>query len=48
MQNLLIAAVLFLSLGGFSRTVHADLKLATFDVDASPPVGSNLAYDPAI
>jgi hypothetical protein len=48
MQNLLIAAVLFLSLGGFSKTVHADLKLATFDVDASPPVGSNLAYDPAI
>lgn len=48
MRRLLIAAVLFLSLGGFSRSVQAQLKLATFDVDASPPVGSNLAYDPAI
>ena len=48
MRKLLIAAVLFLSLGGFSRSVLAQLKLATFDVDASPPVGSNLAYDTAI
>jgi hypothetical protein len=47
MPRLLIAAVLSLSVCCFSGTGQAELKLATFDVDASPPVGSNLAYDPA-
>ncbi|MFT5324591.1 MAG: hypothetical protein ACI8P0_002455 [Planctomycetaceae bacterium] len=48
MRRLLIAAVLSVSVCCFSRTGQAELKLATFDVDASPPVGTNLAYDPAI
>lgn len=28
--------------------INAELKLATFDVDATPPVGSELAYDTAV
>src|SRR6187399_1035773 len=36
-------ATVFLILG----VVRADpLRLATFDVDATPPIGSRLAYDP--
>lgn len=34
--------------GDFPGAVQAQLKLATFDVDATPPVGSNLTYDPMI
>lgn len=29
-----------------SSTAFAQVKIATFDVDASPPIGSPLAYDP--
>lgn len=43
MRRLPIAAVLSLSVCCFSETGQAELKLATFDVDASPPVGTNLA-----
>lgn len=32
----------------FPNTVQSQLKLATFDVDATPPVGSSLTYDPMI
>ncbi len=34
--------------GDFPGAVQAQLKLATFDLDATPPVGSNLTYDPMI
>jgi hypothetical protein len=32
----------------YPNTVQSQLKLATFDVDATPPVGSSLTYDPMI
>ena len=48
MRRLVIAAALFLLAGILSSTSQAELKLATFDVDASPPVGTALAYDPSI
>lgn len=32
----------------YPKTVQGQLKLATFDVDATPPVGSSLTYDPMI
>ena len=48
MRRIAIAAALFLLVGAFTSTSQADLKLATFDVDASPPVGTALAYDPSI
>ncbi|MBA2115238.1 hypothetical protein [Bremerella alba] len=42
--------ILLLSIGiasSYSSTLQADaLKIATFEVDASPPIGSPLAYDP--
>ena len=35
------------ALAGFSASVTASqIRIATFDVDATPPVGSELAYDP--
>src|SRR3954467_15214527 len=41
--------VLFLfaafSFGSF-RAVASDLRVATFDIDATPPIGSFMAYDP--
>src|SRR4030095_815260 len=39
---------LFLAFLALSLTVSAQeaLKLATFDVDATPPLGSAMAYDP--
>jgi hypothetical protein len=40
----LIVLVCFWATAGFA----ADLRVGTFDVDASPPVGSPLAYDPTI
>ena len=46
MRRHVITAVLLLScLTGDGR---AELKRATFDVDASPPIGTALAYDPTI
>ena len=32
----------------YPNTVQGQLKLAAFDVDATPPVGSSLTYDPMI
>ncbi|MDP3468422.1 MAG: hypothetical protein Q8S11_08815 [Daejeonella sp.] len=32
----------------YPQAVQGQLKLATFDVDATPPVGSSLTYDPMI
>jgi hypothetical protein len=48
MRRHTLAALLILLVGGLQVTAHADLKLAVFDVDASPPVGTELAYDTAI
>lgn len=48
MRGHTLAALLILFVGGLQTTAHAELKLATFDVDASPPVGTALAYDPSI
>jgi hypothetical protein len=39
---LLIAAFSFV----LSHAVGSDLRLATFDIDATPPIGSFMAYDP--
>src|SRR5256885_9219396 len=47
-------SLLFLSLGLFFLPAHAAetstnapaLRIATFDVDATPPIGSHMAYDP--
>ncbi|NQV24973.1 MAG: hypothetical protein HQ518_11465 [Rhodopirellula sp.] len=48
MQRHVIAMLLALILCGFASKTRAELKLATFEVDATPPVGTTLAYDPAI
>ena len=48
MRRHVIAVVLFLSLSGATAECRAELKLATFDVDASPPIGTALAYDPTV
>ena len=48
MKNLSVH-ILFccIALAGFSASVAASqIRIATFDVDATPPVGSELAYDP--
>src|SRR5436190_8189569 len=37
---------LFAAFVSFCGVVAADLRLATFDIDATPPVGSHMAYDP--
>jgi hypothetical protein len=37
---------IFLSSATFAHAADAPLKLATFDVDATPPVGTIMAYDP--
>src|SRR5215510_14461654 len=29
-----------------SQRSHSGLRLATFDIDATPPIGSHMAYDP--
>lgn len=38
-----VAVLLLLSVAAFAEE---ELKLATFDVDATPPLGSDMAYDP--
>jgi hypothetical protein len=48
MQRHTLAALLIIFIGGLQVTARAEMKLATFDVDASPPIGTALAYDPAI
>lgn len=45
MQKLLLAALFACVTGGTSFAADA-LKIGVFDVDASPPVGSPLAYNP--
>ncbi|MGB3120828.1 MAG: hypothetical protein WBE58_18535, partial [Verrucomicrobiales bacterium] len=39
----LLAALLLLPI---ALQAQSSLKLATFDVDATPPLGSAMAYDP--
>jgi len=49
LRRLASLAFLHLVLCALSDTRAADgLRLATFDVDATPPVGSMLAYDPVV
>jgi hypothetical protein len=38
----------FLSASVSGQAVKENLKLATFDIDATPPVGSQLTYDPML
>lgn len=47
MQKCVIAFVLALSCLSMPVESFAELKLATFDIDATPPVGTALAYDQA-
>ncbi len=44
---LAIASAIHLGLTPLPGAEPAPLRLATFDIDATPPVGSRLAYDPA-
>ena len=37
--------ILFISLGVLPLAAHSSVKIATFDVDATPPLGSAMAYD---
>lgn len=46
MARVLIALLLALAVGWMQDCVRAELRLGTFDVDATPQVGSPLAYDP--
>ena len=39
----LVLAILFIRVASFAAE---PLRLATFDVDATPPLGSAMAYDP--
>ena len=46
MKSYMATAFLLIFLfAGNVRTAEADLKVATFDIDATPPVGSMMAYD---
>lgn len=42
----ILIAIAILSLTPLAVLAEADLKLATFDVDATPPLGAAMAYDP--
>jgi len=44
--SLIVAIVCFAMAGAAVAADPAGLKVATFDVDATPPVGSAMAYDP--
>lgn len=47
--SLCILLTFFSALAGYKANAqNAGLQLATFDVDATPPVGSHLTYDPMI
>lgn len=48
MPRLLALLFLGFSLAITQSSYAADLRIGTFDVDASPPIGSPLAYDPTI
>jgi hypothetical protein len=45
MRTLLLAILLLLPLSLVAAEPSPQLKLATFDVDATPPIGSMMAYD---
>jgi hypothetical protein len=45
-SGLLVAAVLGVGLSRQSAAEETALKIATFDLDVTPPVGSQMAYDP--
>ncbi len=42
----LVLALLTLPIGHAVEAANAALKIGTFDVDASPPIGNPMAYDP--
>ncbi len=44
----LLSCFCFLSVSVLAQAVKENLKLATFDIDATPPVGSQLTYDPML
>ena len=46
MKSLACLCFLLIALNSHTSGAHADLRVATFEVDASPPIGSPLAYDP--
>lgn len=48
--NVLLIGCFFILSSNFvgAQAVQNNLKLATFDIDATPPVGSQLTYDPMI
>lgn len=46
LQSLPLLSVVLLSCGQAPLLAEEALKVATFEVDASPPIGSPLAYDP--
>jgi hypothetical protein len=48
LSSLLAVAALGLCLARETAAADGELKLATFDVDATPPVGSMMAYDPVV
>lgn len=50
MRSLLagLICVILLSCGSIVAAADAGLKIATFDVDATPPVGSMMAYDKVV
>lgn len=43
-----LPSLLLVSIATWSADATGPLRVATFDVDATPPVGSHLAYDPVI
>lgn len=45
MKSVIVAVCVCLCLGTSIRAQEG-LRIGTFDVDASPPIGSPLAYDP--
>ncbi len=48
--SLRLASIFFLlwSASVIAQPVQQELKLSTFDIDATPPVGSQLTYDPMV
>lgn len=44
----LYCVLMSVHVAGFAQDTPGSLKLATFDLDATPPVGSTLTYDPMI
>lgn len=46
MKHVLLCCFAFLLFSPLAAMAQAGIKLATFDVDATPPLGSAMAYDP--